>query len=212
MIKTANVPIYVKLVSNHHLSIADARNWYKTVLRVLTDSLVTHIDSLDDQGLPVSTRLVRRTIGDSTELIVPLIRDILPNELQKLSDAWREVSPSGTFTLTTNPTQSQKMNQAVNGLTLDNTEYQSLCLQLAKVRHEGWMRERSEAGWSYGTVLSLVSKTHPMLRPWDELPEQYRDVDTRNPENFLDFINNQGYAVVRKEELGSLLSILRKLN
>lgn len=210
--KQANIPLYVKLVSSEHMGIRDARQWYKCVLQNAPEGVVTHIDAIDLNGAPSQTRMVRRSKGNSTELIVPLMRDLLPMELEAISNAWKRVSPVGSFTITTNPTQSQKLNQAVVGLELPNDEYQMLCLQLAKVRHEGWMREKSAEGWRYGPMLSIKEKTHPMLRPWDDLPAQYKDVDTKNPENFLNFINNQGYAVVKQSELGALLKILRDIN
>lgn len=212
MAKKASIPIYVKLVSTDHLGLKDARLWYKIVLASAPTGIVTHIDSMDVHGRTYRTRVVRRSKRDSTELIIPLMRDLLPTELEKIANAWRRVSPPGSYSITTNPTQSQKLNQAVNGLQLDNDEYQSLCLQLAKVRHEGWMREKVDAGWRYGPVLSLKDKTHPLILPWEQLPEQYKDVDTRNPENFLEFLNNQGFAVVKQTELGSLLKILRDIN
>lgn len=212
MAKQANIPLYIKLVSQEHLGIHDARQWYKVVLSTAPAGVVTHIDSLDLNGVPSQTRMVRRSNGDSTELIIPLMRDLLPTELETISAAWKHKSPIGSFTITTNPTQSQKLNQAVTGLEIPNDEYQMLCLQLAKVRHEGWMREKGAEGWRYGPVLSLKDKTHPLMRPWDDLPAQYKDVDSKNPEQFLNFLNNQGYAVVKQSELGALLKILRDIN
>jgi hypothetical protein len=212
MSKQANIPLYVKLVSSDHLGISDAREWYKVVLKNAPEGVVTHIDSLDLNGTPARTRMVRRSKGESTELIIPLMRDLLPTELETIANAWKQVSPVGSFTITTNPTQSQKLNQAVSGLEIPNDEYQTLCLQLAKVRHEGWIREKSAEGWGYGPVLSLKNKTHPLMRPWNDLPAQYRDVDSKNPEQFLTFLNNQGYAVVKQTELGALLKVLRDIN
>jgi hypothetical protein len=212
MNKQANMPIFVKLVSSEHMGVSDARKWYKVVLATAPEGVLTHIDSLDLHGAPSQTRMVRRSKGESTELIIPLMRDLLPTELEAISDAWRRVSPIGSFTITTNPTQSQKLNQAVSGLELPNDEYQMLCLQLAKVRHEGWIREKSSDGWGYGPVLSLKNKTHPLMRPWDDLPAQYRDIDSKSPEQFLSFLNNQGYAVVKQTELGALLKVLRDIN
>lgn len=209
MITSANIPIYVKLVSSDHLSVGDARVWFQVVNRVAPQGTVAAIDWIDANGQPAKTRVVRRSIGQKTELIIPLTRDLVPSELEKISDEWSKVSPPMSYTITTNPTQSQKMVQDMDGLSLSSDEYQRLCMQLAKVRHDGWVREKTDSGWRYGQVLNLTNKTHPMLRPWDELPKQYRDVDTKNPENFLNFINNQGFAVVRKEELASLLKLMR---
>lgn len=212
MIKSANIPIYVKLVSKEHLGIADARNWFKLVQAKAPPGIMHHIATMDSQGLLHKTLLVRRSLPNgSTELIIPLMRDLLPTELQSIADAWRAVSPPGAFTISTNPTQAEKLNQAVVGLEMPNDEYQSLCLQLAKLRHEGWMREKADAGWRYGLSLSVSAKTHPLMRPWDDLPAQYKDVDSKNPEQFLNFLSTQGYSVVRQEELKALATILRDI-
>ena len=212
MQKQANIPRYIKLVSEDHISTADGRLWYKTVLEHGPAGVMTSIDSIDLGGQPVSTRMVRRSSKDKVEFIIPLLRDLLPREVEAISEAWMRVSPSGKFTIAINPSQDQKLNQAVADLDLDQDEYQTLCVQLAKVQHAGWMREKAAEGWSYGPVLSLKNKTHPMMRNWDDLPAQYRDVNTKSPENFLNFINNQGFAVVKQSELGALLKVLRDIN
>ena len=208
---TSNIPRYIKLVSQDHLGVDEARVWHKTVMAHGPSGVIASIDSVDNQGKISTTRLVRRSKGDTTELIIPLVRDLLPHELEKIADAWRNVSPPGNFTIGINATQDQKMSQAVSDLTLDQDEHQALCLQLAKVQHDAWIREKANSGWSYGPVLSIQNKTHPLMRPWIELPAQYRDVNTNNPENFLNFLNNQGFAVVKQTELGSLLKILRDI-
>jgi hypothetical protein len=212
MQKQANIPRYIKLVSEDHISTSDGRLWYKTVMEHGPLGVMTSIESIDLKGEPVSTRMVRRSSKDKVEFIIPLLRDLLPREVEVISDAWMRVAPPGNFTISINPTQDQKLNQAVADLDLKQDEYQALCIQLAKVQHAGWMREKANDGWSYGPVLSLKNKTHPLMRNWDDLPAQYRDVNTKSPENFLNFINNQGFAVVKQSELGALLKVLRDIN
>ena len=212
MKKEANIPIFVKLVSKEHLGIKDARTWFKVVLQNAPQGIINPIPHIDVNGIMSNTPLIRRSKGDSTELIIPLARDLIPSELQRIADAWREVSPSGSYSISTNPTQEQKLNQAVVGLQVDGEEYQSLCLQLAKVRHESWMRDKAQDGWRYGPLLNVKEKTHPLMRPWSDLPQQYKDVDSSNPEQFLKFLSTQGYAVVRQEELKALAKILRDIS
>lgn len=212
MQKQANIPRYIKLISNDHISTSDGRLWYKTVLEKGPRGVMTGIESIDLKGQPVSTRMVRRSSKDRVEFIIPLLRDLRPAEVEVISNAWSSVAPPGQFTISINPTQDQKLNQAVAELDLKQDEYQALCIQLAKVQHAGWMRDKANEGWSYGPVLSLKNKTHPLMRNWDDLPTQYRDVNTKSPENFLNFINNQGFAVVKQSELGSLLKVLRDIN
>lgn len=41
-------------------------------------------------------------------------------------------------------------------------------------RHESWMQMHVEQGWVYGEEFSPTAKTHPNLKPWDELPASTR--------------------------------------
>lgn len=40
----------------------------------------------------------------------------------------------------------------------------------ASAQHDQWMDKKRRDGWSYGATKSGVSKTHPMLVPYDQLP------------------------------------------
>ncbi len=211
MNKQANISTYVKLVSTDHLGLADARKWFKIVMATAPNGVMTSVPYVDINGQMTKTSMVRRSVNETTELIIPLVRDLLPDELKQIAAAWRTVSPAGSYSISTNPTQSQKLNQQVADVHITGDEYQDLCLQLAKVQHESWMRDKASEGWRYGPVTSISEKTHPLMRPWDDLPAQYKDVDSRSPEQFLTFLANQGYAVVKQSELGSLLKILRDI-
>lgn len=37
-------------------------------------------------------------------------------------------------------------------------------------QHEAWCESRREMGWTYGPQKDDVAKTHPALRPYNELP------------------------------------------
>ena len=43
--------------------------------------------------------------------------------------------------------------------------------------HESWMKEKAEAGWSYGEVKDAEKRTHPCFRPYNELPQEQRSKD-----------------------------------
>lgn len=44
--------------------------------------------------------------------------------------------------------------------------------------HNGWSREKIEAGWTYGEVKDPAAKTHPCLVPFHDLPpaQQLKDM------------------------------------
>lgn len=49
-------------------------------------------------------------------------------------------------------------------------------------RHESWMQMHLESGWVYGEEFDPQKKTHPNLKPWDELPPS-----TRSKARIFDF-------------------------
>lgn len=44
-------------------------------------------------------------------------------------------------------------------------------------QHVQWMEEKRAAGWRKGPVKDAVKKTHPMMKPYDDLPEDERRKD-----------------------------------
>lgn len=43
--------------------------------------------------------------------------------------------------------------------------------------HENWMKEKIQDGWVYGERKNATAKTHPCLRPYNELPEDQQMKD-----------------------------------
>lgn len=206
-----DIPRYVKLVSPDHISMKDSRLWYKTVLDTAPVGTLSSIDMMDSNGDLKSYRVIKREENGNTALIIPISRDLLPDELENICRKWIEVCPSGKYDVKSSGSQADKLENKIADITMPADEYMSLCSELAKRQHEAWLRDKTSQGWRYGPTVSVVNKTHPMLRPWPDLPDSYKNVDTNSPENFLNFLNNQGYAVVRKEELGSLIQLLRNV-
>lgn len=206
-----NIPRYVKLVSPDHMSMHDSRLWYKVVLDTAPVGTLSSIDMMGADGKHHSYRVIKREENGNTALIIPLSRDLLPDELDYICRKWIEVSPAGKFDIKSSGSQGDKLQGKIDDINMPADEYMSLCAELAKRQHESWVRDKTNQGWRWGPSISVTNKTHPMLRPWSDLPDAYKNVDTNSPENFLNFLNNQGYAVVRKEELGSLIQLLRNL-
>jgi len=48
---------------------------------------------------------------------------------------------------------------------------------LAELEHERWMKQKVEAGYSYGRELNEELKLHPGLVPWAELADEMREYD-----------------------------------
>jgi hypothetical protein len=43
--------------------------------------------------------------------------------------------------------------------------------------HESWMRQKAAEGWIYGPIKSPEARTHPCIRPFDQLPREQQAKD-----------------------------------
>lgn len=43
--------------------------------------------------------------------------------------------------------------------------------------HNVWMKHKLDAGWTYGPVKDVEKKTHPCLKPFNQLPEREQRKD-----------------------------------
>jgi hypothetical protein len=50
-------------------------------------------------------------------------------------------------------------------------------VKVAKMEHRRWFAERSLAGWKRGEKKDVVGRTHPDLKPWEELSDSVRQYD-----------------------------------
>jgi len=71
--------------------------------------------------------------------------------------------------------------------------------RLAEAEHEGWMRERREAGWQYGPARDDARKIHPSFVPYAELPEPEREKDRNNVRSYPALIASLGDVVAVAE-------------
>lgn len=62
-------------------------------------------------------------------------------------------------------TYSQCSDEEVVAFTEDEIE------TMAKLEHSLWCKEKTENGWRYSDVRNTQLKTHPVLLPWDKLPD-----------------------------------------
>ncbi len=65
--------------------------------------------------------------------------------------------------------QKESVLNGVDGVMNGNAPEQS---------HEGWLKEKNEAGWAYGPVKDPEKKEHPCFVPYSDLPEAQKLKDT----------------------------------
>ena len=69
---------------------------------------------------------------------------------------------------------------------------------LSEQEHERWMRAQRRGGWRYGPEKDSVTKTHPSMITYAELPESERDKDRERVERFPRLLREAGLGVIRR--------------
>ena len=69
---------------------------------------------------------------------------------------------------------------------------------LAKNAHDVWAKERIKQGWVYGTTRNDVTKEHPCLIPYEELPDSEKEYDRNTAMETLKVIMSLGYEIRKK--------------
>lgn len=72
--------------------------------------------------------------------------------------------------------------------------------QLARILHDKWMEEKIKQGWKPGPKKDPVNKTHPNLVPYDELPEEIKELDRMYARNLLKILENSGFKPVSSKD------------
>lgn len=70
--------------------------------------------------------------------------------------------------------------------------------QMAKNVHEVWAKTRIEQGWKHGPERNDEKKLHPMLVPYEELPEEEKIYDRKTSLETLRFIVAAGYEIMKR--------------
>lgn len=199
---------YVKLTTDKPLDQEAVKAWFQAVKDNAPSGVVSSVQTTDDKGSLRSASLVHRERDGAHDYLVPLTRDLKDSEVEPIISAFSAASSIDDWQVEVSSAEADQFS-AKGSLSVEDTKFNDLCTAWAKRQHDDWMKDRTEAGWRFGPAMSTKNKTHPLLRPWHDLPEQFRKVDFDQPQALLDLLNDQGYAVISKTELEGILSLLR---
>jgi hypothetical protein len=198
---------YISLNTKDELDKDVIRAWYRCVKKNAPPGTIRVVTTMGDKGKHLAVSLIHKITDDLHGYMIPLARDLSEDEVSKIVNAFSEDEPDVDFDVDTHETKLADRDRL--SIPLNADKHLALCHAFAKQKHENWMRERSGAGWRYGTSFDSDEKTHPLLMPWDQLPERYKEPDMDWPQKLIHMLNDQGYAVIEKGELSRLLDLLK---
>lgn len=212
MNRPVEIQRYIALKTKSPLETDLIKSWFRCVQKNSPPGCLMSLQLRNPNGGLESVSLVHRKTDGGHLCIVPLGRDLSTVEAEKIFNAWMADNPDmGDYDIESSASIQANMKKEPPVLVSKN-RYDNLSMALAKKKHEAWVRERTDQGWRYATTLSMKNKTHPLLRPWDQLPEKYRTPDKDSTEMVMDLLSGEGYAVVDKDDLQAVKRVMNTIS
>lgn len=192
---------YILLRSEKELEKSIIKSWVDVVKEYCPSGVCSTYQMKDNDGLLNDVRLIIRKKSKCYEYLIPLTRDLTTKEIAKIVSVFSQKHPDIDFDVETSETEISNSNVSK----VELKPFEELGYELAKQEHKDWLKDRLDAGWTYGIKLDKNKKTHPLMMPWEQLPEKFKKPNMETPQKVVDFLNSQGYAIIPKDELAKLL-------
>ena len=148
-----------------------------------------------------AVQLVRKT-GKEFTYAIPLSRDLTSVEVKTIIDNY---SHRTDLAFKVHATTSPLVINIKTDVEIAHEPMIHLCTKWAKQKHEDWKKRKEDDGWRYGPTVSKTNRTHPLLRAWEEIPSEYRKVDTSQAQELLDLLRDSGYVLIHWDDLDRLM-------
>lgn len=191
---------YIRLESPEELDKNVIKEWFKTVKNNLPSGLMDSFQQVNETGKPENVRLVASKLKNKHFYDIPLTRNLTEDEAQIIVDHWDNQDLVQDFIIQTstpvvNPMYQQFPQVEYN---IKDEDFGTLCELLSKEEHNRWVEDQVSDGWRLGNSYSEQNKTHPLLKPWEQLPEQYKYIDDKMPQRFIEALERMGYVIIDK--------------
>ena len=172
---------YIQQRTESYLDADQIQRWYLTVEMLAPQGVIKDDDqtgnfvlALQDNQLLYRVELVRHLTADEAERIVEGYMRITEHEFEiETSNVYRAEADFG------HPFEYDiKMDEGAKDI-LNQT--------FARQAHNDWIQSMVNNGYRYGLNMSVNEKTHPAMRPYDDLPESYRRMPQLTEKKLLDY-------------------------
>ena len=177
---------YILQRSEQVLTAEQIQKWYYTVEMLGPDAIIAGDDDTNS--------LVLAMQADDYLYMIPLVRHLTADEAERIVEGYMRVTEHDFQIESSNVYRSKADfgHPFEYDVQMDEGAREIIQQAMERQRHNSWITEQQDRGWRYGLNYDLKNKTHPAMRPWDDLPESYRRKRTVEDKELLDFyVKNQ---------------------
>ena len=210
--KPAEAQFYVRLVTESPIRKESVQKFFKTFERYSPEGVMSVFEVTDPSGGPAQAPLVHRVDENGEhQYEIPLTRNLTANEIEEVAIQLNTCFNEGNFLLETSTFDDDCCLYEDDDEDYVEPEVtEQLASRLAERMHGSWMHERLNNGWRYDKIRSDRNKTHPLIKPWDQLSEEHKLVDYDLPQMFVDLLEEFHYTIISEEELSELIEAASK--
>lgn len=179
---------YIALKTPSELDTSIAVKWYNTVKTYGPENICAATEIVPDNK---QVRFYTRNDKKKHYYVIPLARNLVIDEANKLAEHWNKEFPEGDFEIL----WSQDQQLDIKHETIKEDVIKTIALEATKRTHNLWLNEKVANGWKYGSKLDPIKKTNPMCMPWDNLSEKYKITEYRRMAGLIEVLNEMGLKI-----------------
>tara|TARA_Y100001937_G_scaffold12496_1_gene15905 strand:+ start:4439 stop:4996 length:558 start_codon:yes stop_codon:yes gene_type:complete len=172
---------YIQQKTNQQLNAEEIQRWYLTVEMLSPDGIMMGDDDTNTFILAVQ--------DEDFVYRIPLVRHLTADEAEKIVEGYMRVTNHDFNIETSNVYRADAdfMHPFAEDFNIEQEAKETLQDSYARQAHNEWIKEMMTKGYRYGLGMSITEKTHPAMRPWDDLPENYRRMPMMTDKKLLDY-------------------------
>lgn len=172
---------YILQRTQRPLNTDEARKWYYTVEMLAPEGILAGDDD--------SNLLMLGMQSNEYLYILPLVRHLEADEAERIVEGYMRVTEHDFEIETSNVYRADANfgHPFEYDINIAEEAKDIIHDDLNRHHHNLWIQEQQNKGWRYGLNLNLIEKTHPAMRPWDDLPEGYKRIKTVEDKELLDY-------------------------
>lgn len=172
---------YILQRADRMLTSDQIQKWYYTVEMLGPEGIMAGDDDTNSLVLGMQDK--------DFLYILPLVRHLTAEEAERIVEGYMRVTEHD-FEIESSNVYRANANFGhpfEYDIQMDEGAREVLHLAMERQNHNKWISEQQDKGWRFGLNFDQNNKTHPAMRPWDDLPESYRRRRIRDDKELLDF-------------------------
>jgi len=172
---------YIQQRTSKTLNADEIQRWFLTVEMLAPEGVIAGDDN--------TCEFVLATQEDDLLYRIPLVRHLTSDEAERIVEGYMRVTEHDFSIETSNVYRADadfghpfetdiQMDEGAQDILKDTYKRQA---------HNEWIKGMMDKGYRYGLNMSINEKTHPAMRPWDDLPESYQRMPAITDKKLLDY-------------------------